>query len=185
MGSQHLRVPYGLIRALCYPAGIRLPQVKFKMPEEETEVMAVSNFTQSYTPHRAYTEASLIVMPETAHIAPRMGNLGNESYRFFKGSIIKSSDYYQCRGCLQESTVRAAKGLHMRDCRGLIQAMIDRIKRDKVCVICNLSSQREHWGIPLCSDTCIVKWRFFIPDAWLIARRFVLAAEPSLLRIKI
>lgn len=201
MGSQyqHVRVPYGLIRALCYPGGTRLaPRVSGVRPPEP-EVMALDipwvnpgNWTQS---SRGYTPAGTVISPTTMTMVPTrpvivpdglmdsMGNLSNEAYKFFKGSTIRASHFFQCRGCGKDEYVKERKLVHMKACRPLMQAIEDRVRRDKVCVICNQSTSKERWRIPMCSEICVTKWRFSNPDPWLVARRFVLAADPSLLRI--
>jgi hypothetical protein len=191
VGAQHLRVPYGLIRQLCYAGGRRLaPQVSRVRPEEP-EIDA-EHIPYTYSAGSAPTTTSVQVINPTslAIVGPRshgqdlLGNLSNEAYKFFKGSMIRESNYFQCRGCLNIEYVKERKALHMRECRALMQAIEERIKRDKVCVICNTSTTRETWRIPLCSEACIVKWRFSIPLPWITASRFVLAAEPHLLRMK-
>lgn len=203
MGAQHLRVPYGLIRQLCYPGGTRLaPRItKIRPPEPDVDAEHIG---YSYHPPTSTGEAApTIIRPVLSagfnpvlpanmglglHLETSqgelssMGNLSNEAYKFFKGSVIVNSNYFQCRGCLIEEAVKERKLVHMRDCRVLMQRIEERIKRDRVCVICNLSTSRDRWKIPLCSEACVTKWRFLIPSPWMIARRFVLAAEPSLMR---
>lgn len=182
MGTQHLRVPLGLIRALCYPGGTRLPQRVSKARPSEIEGDAVT-IPVVYASAVSYVP---VVMPESFRNPGLdvMGNLSNEAYKFFKGSAIKVSHYFQCRGCFVEAYVKEQKLQHMRECRPLMQAIEERVRRDKVCVICNLSTDKSRWQIPLCSETCISKWRFQMPVPWITARRFVLAADPSLLRFK-
>lgn len=204
MGAQHLRVPYGLIRALCYPGGVRLdPRVsKVRPPEPDVEAVQIP-WTSSWSPSSgvAATVSPSIVRPEqvtslvpvrnptSVHIIDGkrldvMGNLSNELYKFFMGSHIKTSSFFTCRGCMMSEYTAVRRTVHFAMCRTLMQAIEERVRRDKVCVICNQGTHKECWRIPLCSEPCIAKWRFSIPEPWLVARRFVLAAQPQLMRIK-
>lgn len=189
MGAQHLRIPYGLIRQLCYAGGQRLAPRVNKIPPPEPDVDA-EHIPYTYSATSAPTTGHVVNATSLAIVGPRnegralMGNLSNESYKFFKGSMIPESNYFQCRGCLMEGYSASGKGIHMRVCRPLIQAIEERIRRDKVCVICNTGTTRETWRIPLCSEACIIKWRFTTPLPWITAKGFVLEAEPHLLRMK-
>lgn len=188
MGSQHLRVPYGLLRQLCYSGGVRLsPRVsKVRPPEPEIEAEAIP-YTYSATSNTVtrvpMIDPKLVVMGMGGHVDV-MGNLTNDIYKFFKGSHVVESTFFQCRGCLMMEYKQERKTVHFQLCRTLMRAIEERIKRDKVCVICNTGTSKERWAIPLCSDPCIIKWRFTIPDAWVAARRIVLATQPELLKIK-
>lgn len=197
MGAQHLRVPYGLIRQLCYGGGTRLePRVRKVRPPEPEELVE-STWTPSTsgyvapgipsTPFELARKAELarnraveILGPEL--VTEIMGNLKNESYRFFKGSSVKDSPYFQCRGCLAEEYMAVRKLYHMRECRPLIQEIESRARRDKCCLICNTHTKKDKWNVPLCSEACITKWRFAMPEPWLASRRLVLAIDPKLLR---
>lgn len=200
MGPQHLRVPYGLIRALCYPGGQRLAPRVSKIRPSEGEVEA-ANKAYSYSPNanavatvgptgfvparpQIVRAIPVVELPASDERVDPMGNLSNEAYKFFKGSVIKSSGYFQCRGCGMEEWNKERRTSHYHFCRPLMQAIEERVRRDKVCVICNSGTSRERWRIPLCSDTCIIKWRFTQPECWLVAKRFVLAADPTLMKIK-
>lgn len=188
MVSQHLRIPYGIIRQLCYPGGVRLEPRMNKARPSEPSVDA----SYHYITHKGYNPGSHsgIVVVNPTQVTPEhpkavmslAGNLSNEAYRFFKGSPIESSDYFRCRGCEQEEQHKARKITHMKDCRLLMQTIVEFLKRDKLCVICNTQTKRERWTVPLCSEACINKWRFTIPPAWLAAKQLVLAHDSSLLR---
>lgn len=200
MGTQHLRVPYGLIRQLCYAGGQRLAPRVNKVPPPEPDVDA-EHIPYTYSANTAPVLSSevqrmmgTVLQPTSLSIVTvegrdllgnlSLGNLSNEAYRFFKGSMIKSSSYFMCRGCLSDESLKERRHVHMRECRPLMQAIEERIKRDKVCVVCNAGTSRETWKIPLCSEACVIKWRFSIPNMWEVARRFVLFDEPGLLRKK-
>ena len=194
MGTQHLRIPYGFIKALCYGGGNRLaPRInRTPPPEGTTEAVPITQTwtgsgTGSYSP-----SGSTVISPTNVtqiaggrDICLGLGNLSNEMYRYFMGISTEESTFFTCRGCLIPESGREKAPRHFDNCRQLIQFIAERVRRDKVCVICNTGTQRECWKIPLCSDLCITKWRFSIPPAWTVARRFVLAAEPKLLKLRI
>lgn len=192
MGAQHLRVPYGLIRGLCYPGGVRLsPRVSRERPPEPTGDAVhyykptISTSTTPRVVNPTFVPNTVVHTIEQAnHLQGLsiMGNLSNEAYRFFKGSSIMSSDYFQCRGCGAEEYVRARKLVHMKECRQLIEVITKLLRRDKICVVCNTQTQKERWTVPLCCEGCVNKWRFTMPGPWLDAKRLVLSQDPSLLR---
>jgi hypothetical protein len=193
--TQHLRIPYGILRQLCYGGGIRLTPRVNKTPPPEGEIEAVSSTGNwdgtrgSYTPatgvhivsSKSATEIVSSAQPDWLN---NYGNLGNEMYRYFVGSPDDKSLFFTCRGCLNQESGKADASRHFNHCRQLISAIEERIRRDKVCVICNKGTSASCWGIPLCSPFCVCKWRFSIPVQWMIARRFVLAADPKLLVFK-
>lgn len=198
MGAQHLRVPYGLIKALCYPAGVRLdPRVsRVRPPEPDVEAIQIPWTSSTYQPAtvspgivRPEQVTSIVRSPTSVHVIDGkkfdlMGNMSNELYKFFMGSHIKDSQFFTCRGCLATEHFTIRRTVHFAMCRGLMQSIEERVRRDKVCVICNSGTSKECWRIPLCSEPCIAKWRFSIPEPWLVARRFVLAAQPQLMRMR-
>lgn len=176
-----------MLRALCYPGGTRLPQLVTKHLEE-TELMAVfvPSVTNNYQ-RGGYTPATPVVMAplrntvtEVADFPRAKGNMGNEAYRWFCGSMDSTSSAYQCRGCLTAETDLARRVPHVRECRLLMQAIAELVQRDRVCVVCNLSTGQRCWTIPLCSDMCRSKWRFQIPNSWLVARRLAISQNPRL-----
>lgn len=187
MGSQHLRIPYGYLRQLCYPGGQRLDARVNRIPPAEGD-MEVVPIPISYSPssRSVVTDTTLEIVRPMYVGTPgfkQMGNLGNEMYRYFMGSDEQSL-FYTCRGCLIPEGSKAASTRHFDNCRRLCNAIEMRVSREQTCVICNTSTQRKCWNLYLCSDLCIIKWRFSIPNSWLIARRFVLASEPSLLKLR-
>lgn len=187
MGAQHLRIPYGLLRQLCYAGGTRLAPLTNKKRPPEPELDA-EHIPYSYSPNSAPNLARgfTVVNPTSVVEIPAdvMGNLSNEAYKFFRGSPFKDSLYFQCRGCGMEECAKERRLLHMRACRGLMQAIEERIRRDKICIICNTDTSRERWQIPLCSEACVNKWRFLIPAPYEVAKRFVLAADPHLMKVR-
>lgn len=189
MGAQHLRIPYGLLRQLCYAGGTRLAPLvsKVRPPELELDAEHIP-WTSSATTAPSIGRGGPIVVNPTAMTVidgqDHLGNLSNEAYKFFRGSMIPGSTMFQCRGCGMEEHLKERRLLHMRACRPLMQAIEERIKRDKVCVICNTGTSRERWQIPLCSEACVTKWRFVIPEPYLVAKRFVLASDPGLLKVR-
>lgn len=206
MGAQHLRVPYGLIRQLCYSGGVRLePRVnkKNRPAEPELHLNAETVWQGSFTPAAVTrTAVTKLIQPgqrptNVIHLTAEelelaldkvneraVGNLANESYRFFRGSRVISDPYFQCRGCLAEEYSQLKKVWHLRNCRPLMQGIEERVRRDRVCMMCNQGTKKDKWTIPLCSDSCIARWRFQMPEPWLVARRFVLAADPKLLIVR-
>lgn len=190
MGAQHLRIPYGLLRQLCYAGGQRLAPRVNKVPPPEPDVDA-EHIPYTFSVNSTSTIGEQVISPTSLSIVGSrqesyvvQGNLKNEAYKFFKGSMIPESNYFQCRGCLIEAYTIAHRPMHMRECRPLMQAIEERIRRDKVCAICNTGTSRETWRIPLCSEACVIKWRFSVPLVWLTARLFVLNDAPHLLRLK-
>jgi hypothetical protein len=161
---QHLRVPKGLLRALCYPGGQRLSQRISRVKPPEPELDAASNWVSSSVVPISTSS------PVTVRARTDFGNLSNESYRFFVGSKSTHTEFFQCRGCLLMEYSKERKLFHMRNCRSYIAQVIGIIRRDKVCVICNTSTDKECWTVPLCSDVCIEKYRFCIPQPWHMAR---------------
>jgi hypothetical protein len=159
---QHTRIPRGLLKAICYPGGTRLPQLN-TLPLETTEAMAVSVFV---SPTR-----SLEIVPVTS--VPMLGNLTNEAYRFFRGDRSRSSTFFQCRGCLEEEMELSAKVPHVKNCRPMMQAIVSLLERDSLCVVCNHYTYKKCWTVPLCSEACNNRFRFDIPPAWLHARNIV------------
>lgn len=162
---------------------------KVRPPEPELAINVESTWTSQPTPVTHTIASTRVVNPLVGPeilgpelVEALMGNLKNESYRFFKGSNTKDSPYFQCRGCLSEEYMPVRKLYHMRECRPLIQEIESRVRRDKCCLICNTHTKKDKWNVPLCSESCIAKWRFALPEPWLVARRFVLAAEPKLMR---
>ncbi len=187
MGSQHLSIPRGILRQLCYPGGVRLPRIidRTKPPEPTDDALYIYEaYKPVYVPQRP-AQPARIIGPSKVETLPVIdyGNLSNEAYKFFIGSRVKSSTYFRCRGCGGIEDHIDRRMYHMRDCRDLMKAIEERVKRDKICVVCNTGTSHTKWLIPLCSEACITKWRFSSPDAWEAAKRLVIAQSPHLLRI--
>ncbi len=67
----------------------------------------------------------------------------------------------ECRGCMSVFSDTIARKLHLGQmgCAKRLTAAYKLLLKDKMCVICNMRSYKEKWGVPLCSSICEQAWR--------------------------
>lgn len=153
------RVPFGLIRQLCYPGGRRLPE--FKLIRPETNVIAT---------RKLYTSKP-VLLPAPK---PSDGSLTNDQYRLFMGKSAGSTGAV-CRGCEKELRGADEIKLHTRICKVDVLSAIKLLHRDKKCTVCHTRTLFSKWGVPLCSENCEMVWKVTMPTAFREARRLARA----------
>lgn len=166
-----VRVPNALIRRVCYPTSYRLPKMpprlEFpKKPEEKPVVPHIpvrSTFAMRGSPPHLVDisgKSPAVVMDYGR------GNLPNDEYRFFIGYPAKQSTVSVCRWCTGRFETEAARKAHKEsDCKRNLISLYQRLRLDKLCVVCDVKTHREYWGLPLCSDACEQEYRFAVPDS--------------------
>ena len=84
-------------------------------------------------------------------------------YRFWAAAIQTHarSVIAECRCCGNiVGAEMTARHLHLNQggCSKRLCAAYKLLLRDKVCVICNLRTELQKWGVPLCSSSCQQAW---------------------------
>lgn len=83
-------------------------------------------------------------------------------YRFWaaEASECKRTVIAECRGCGAMFSDAVARREHIgkMGCSIRLTAAYKLLLRDKMCVICNMRSYQEKWGVPLCSKACVEAW---------------------------
>lgn len=92
------------------------------------------------------------------------GNLKEEQYRFWNGTIGNMSNVATCRWCRRWCYGPAEMREHQQktDHNRILAAIYDCARARKLwhCFACRASTRHEHWGIPLCAgNRCRNKWR--------------------------
>lgn len=106
------------------------------------------------------TETELQAIPK--------GNLKEEDYRFWKGFV--GSVYHPgeglCRWCEAIADGREAMKRHFDKtyCREHLLALFRfayRHSKQRFCFACNMETNEQHWGFPICRTTsCRTLWKF-------------------------
>ena len=95
--------------------------------------------------------------------APQLKGFEGWEYRFWAAVEMedKRGVIAECRGCLAVFSDTMARKLHLgpMGCAKRLTAAYKLLLKDKMCVICNMRSYKEKWGVPLCSPTCEQAWR--------------------------
>ena len=83
-------------------------------------------------------------------------------YRFWAAalSLDERSVTAECRGCQAVFSNEKARKAHIGDvgCAKRLTEAFKLLLKDKMCVICNMRSYQEKWGVPLCSPACVEAW---------------------------
>lgn len=83
-------------------------------------------------------------------------------YRFW--AAVQSEDnrsvIAECRGCMSIFSDPIARKEHLgrMGCSVKLTAAYKLLLKDKICVICNMHSYQEKWGVPICSKSCVEAW---------------------------
>ena len=95
------------------------------------------------------------------------GNLPEDDYRFWRGTMNAGISHAMCRWCGQWSDSPLARKAHFRgksnqQCSNKLRALINWARKNhKFCFACGSYTYKERWGIPLCDrEICIRKWKF-------------------------
>lgn len=66
----------------------------------------------------------------------------------------------ECRGCMSVFSDPIARKEHLgrMGCSKRLCAAYKLLLKDNMCVICNMRSYQEKWGVPLCSKACVEAW---------------------------
>lgn len=143
--------PIALIRRICYPTSVRLPQrtlLGLKVPKKVIPPVVQSRF------------AGYVRGGETGK-----GNLHNEEYRFLVGKFDRTLSAATCRWCGDTMYSEKSRKEHQGDnCHRGLTDLYRKLLAIKKCVICNAYCTKTYWGIPLCGDNCQEEWRFTMPE---------------------
>lgn len=88
------------------------------------------------------------------------GNLGKAMYQFFMGHPMGTSDFAQCRICLE--VVRPSERREHSEKHGCYSIMVRLLKElsHNECIICDKPTTSCTWDVPLCSAACRELWKF-------------------------
>lgn len=91
-----------------------------------------------------------------------VGNLSGEEYRWYIGHTVFTSNFAQCRVCLNICTSTLERLRHQKSmkCCSYLAPAYSIIKTRGICVVCNIETGREKWGVPICSNLCDHLWKF-------------------------
>jgi hypothetical protein len=112
-----------------------------------------------------YTAKQYLVLSDTRI------EFDNSEYRFWGVDVVNNvPSVVVCRYCASSSFSKAFRDAHNEDtgCFGKLVGAYNLLRKDMVCVICNMRTKNTEWGVPLCKDgDCIDKWchEDFTPEA--------------------
>jgi hypothetical protein len=94
--------------------------------------------------------------------APGLKDFLHWEYRFWAAAEMEDGRgvITECRACQSVFSSSAARKEHLGR-MGCSRRLVDAFKlllKDKMCVICNMRSYQEKWGVPLCSKACCEAW---------------------------
>lgn len=146
--------PIALIRRICYPTSVRLPQralLGIRVPKKVIPTVVESRFYAARNFGRVGNN--------------RKGNLNNEEYRFFIGKFDSTLVVSTCRWCGDAFySAKARKDHEGIDCHRALTDLYKKLIALKKCAICQAYCSKTYWGVPLCGDSCQEEWRFTMPD---------------------
>lgn len=149
-----IRLPRWLLERKMLRGGLRLDP--FPKREVTRPIPIYSNaYVSSYSP-----PSTLSVSTETIYDIAGQIFAGWE-YRFWAAALETDKVYVtECRCCNAVYMNRVNRLAHLKEsgCSKKLVAAFKLLQADKMCVICNTSTTREKWGVPLCSEGCIKTW---------------------------
>jgi hypothetical protein len=141
-------LPRWIIFKKCLPGGRRLG----KKPEMEHP--SWSAFGRA--------NAARAVVPNIITAAKTLNGWDNWEYRFWAADVDEGSAILcECRGCGALFGGSPGRCLHLANfgCAKKLTAAYKLLLKDRRCVICNEKTSKEKWGVPLCSEICLEKWK--------------------------
>lgn len=157
-------VPIALIRQVCYPTSYRLPKLvrlDFKQPS------AASAHVVHFPVHQSTSTTADF---EWAKKAFNAGNLPHGDYRFFVGRLDKHNGSGVCRWCRDILYTEKARKEHKGNrCQEKLTRLYRTLLDARHCAVCNRLTHSEHWGIPLCIDSCRNEWKFTLSPQFKMA----------------
>jgi hypothetical protein len=144
-----VRVPIALIHQLCYPTSYRLPKqtrLEVKKPVESPTSPAVCKQTIGY-------------------FRNQMGNLHHGDYRFFVGRVQKQESIASCRWCREVLMSQSLRKKHKGNkCQEKLGKVYKEALLAKRCVACGVTTEAQHWGVPLCLGECRDNFKFIMTN---------------------
>jgi hypothetical protein len=86
----------------------------------------------------------------------------NWEYRFWAADVNEGSCVVcECRACGSMFGGQPGRSLHLANfgCAKKLVAAYKLLLKDRRCVICNEKTGNASWGVPLCTDACVNKWK--------------------------
>lgn len=147
-----ITVPRYMIKQIAMPYGLR--QGKKPVLKVPVEV----RHTRGFNP-----------MSHDRHINPNVhlfmpfdqkGVFESWEYRFWMMGLINNEPVCQCRSCGALGGDRTTRKQHHEKgkCTTKLTAAYNLLRRDKICVICDVRTTRGKWGVPICSNGCEEAW---------------------------
>ena len=172
--------PDWAIRMIAKQAGKRTP--KYPLHTEVVYSGALANphgpihgpwgrpsCTKPPTEHRAYNPTRVYQSYETPSQSKIVaaGNLPEDDYRFWRGSVRNDITNAMCRWCGKWADNPLARRVHNKgrqgtQCTVKLRSLLDWARQNnKYCFACNNHTYKGRWGLPLCDrSSCIAQWKF-------------------------
>jgi hypothetical protein len=171
-----MKVPDALIRRVCYPSSIRLPDL---------DIM-------TYPTPKPAIEKIPLALPRPAEFHPfdnsrflravvpdYPGNIPNEEYRFWIGKLTQTVTTAECRWCNVVVDSLAHMRIHLRagQCKENLLAVYKKIRHPPSpiaqpdCLCCDRPTDKLEWGVPICSTKCKNAWKFRSPEGFAYAKK--------------
>jgi len=141
-------LPNWVIATLIRPHGLRLPP---RDPHWEPPKTRKKSLLGKYYEKR-----------DKDAVTVRDGNLENAEYEFYAGVDFQSAPSSHCRCCHHMVFGAEERKRHKdKDCHATLKAAYKLLCIDMACVMCDARTLRKKWGVPLCSNECIQKFKFY------------------------
>lgn len=111
----------------------------------------------------------------------QLGNLDNWMYRFYVGTEFESGCFSICRCCrkaLYSHELRLKhKGEFTPGCTERLISAYRWLIPMGMCCVCQEKTQRQEYGVPICSDGCMSRWKFNHDTRWILLEKALKATN--------
>jgi hypothetical protein len=107
------------------------------------------------------------------------GNLDEQDYRFWIGKKESVATFAVCRACGTEVWGGPGAMLKHKEvtnlfkgggpCTTVLVQCYTKLLAKRQCIVCQAVTYNKRWGIPLCTPECLMKWKFYNREWYLLA----------------
>lgn len=119
-----------------------------------------------------------------------LGNIPETEFQFWVGERLPYSMRSRCRGCLARVLTKEGRERHMDvklpkvACTVLITHASKALRKKAKCIVCNDTTIKCRWGIPLCGPKCIDTFKFDVDRMYLGLELELMNSRQELMPIK-
>ena len=138
--------------------GVRLS----KKPQVDRGYSGYQPNQGTFKPFNILDKPARVMLP--CNVPKKLDEVKHGDYRYWAGYHPQEHNpaYATCRSCGQVCLNKEDRQKHSRDegCGRLLTDAYKLLLRDRICVICDLPTQVQHFGLRLCCKDCVHEWCF-------------------------